>query len=861
MSLNIWTQPSGHNFGTFEESATVTINLPVSNDVTGVTYKVISGSLPGGLRLEGSQIVGTPYIVSNNINFTFCIRASSATDFADRTFKMSINGSNPPVWVTPAGSLPVGVNQQLYVLDSTYVTYQLQAFDLNEAIGSNLSYFIASGDGNLPPGLSLSTSGVISGFIKPALAITPEDGNGQFDDAFYDGVAYDFANLPTDGFDSYQYDDVFFDYNLPSTVPTSLNANYQFRVTVTDGVNFAQRVFKIFVVGTDSFRADSTELDGFAGGFTADSSFLRRPVWMTDTNLGTYRANNYITVPVALYDKTDTEFRLEATNEEVYAVTYQVSNTDNVIGATHLTISNVKGTPLPQQFLTFDNYISGATGDVYKIYSVTSLGNSRYRLVLTSPLLLNLPNGAAFYIGTASTLPPGTSFDVNTGEIYGAVPYQPQVTESYKFTITAKRFGLKTVEVVETARTFTIKILGNVTGIITWNSPGNLGSIPADYVCTLNINATSDVPNAIISYQVTSGNLPPELSLTNDGEIIGTPPQFGNSSQNGIVIFDNGALTFDHGNTTIDRSYTFTVTASDQYGYDSVSKEFTITLTTPNIVPYSNITTRPFLAPDQRLLWQDFINNTSIFTPQSVYRPNDVNFGVQTDLSMLVYAGIQTELAAKYIGAMGLNVKRKRFQFNGLKTALAIDPETKNTVYEVVYMQMYDPLEPDGKHLPLSISPAVHQPETITVDDSNSIWYNDSTTLNIDAPTAIRPDFNITVDSTGYSASDPNFGTYYPNSITNWQTRLSEVGLTERNYLPLWMRSIQTGTKQQLGYILAVPLCFCKPGTSSTILSNIEFSGFEFNQLDYTVDRFTINAVTGFSSDKYLVFRNDRITV
>ena len=434
----------------------------------------------------------------------------------------------------------------------------------------------------------------------------------------------------------------------------------------------------------------------------------------------------------------------------------------------------------------------------------------------------------------------------------------------------------------------------------------------------MSINATSDVPNAIVQYAVTDGSLPPELILSNDGELIGTTPQYGDSivyrslwqatpsrpyaindvvTHNGNLYIctvannagtfslsqwksyafvnyglttfqdtDNYGVTyttqtFDKGSSTIDRSYTFTVTASDQYGYDSTSRTFTIKIITPNTVPYSNITTRPFLAPTQRNSWKSFINDTSVFTPGSIYRPNDSNFGVQKDLTMMVYAGIQTEAAAAYVGAMGLGFKRKRFQFGGVKTAMATDPNTGKEVYEVVYIQMVDPQEQNGLHLPTKITVQSLEPETITVDDSNGIWANDNTTLSIDAPTAIRPDYAITVDSTGYEVSNPNTNTYYPSSISNWQTRLSAVGLTERNYLPLWMRTIQTGTKQQLGYMLAVPLCYCKPGTAAAILKNIEFNGFEFNMLDYTVDRFTITAVTGYASDKYLVFRNDRITV
>ena len=75
------------------------------------------------------------------------------------------------------------------------------------------------------------------------------------------------------------------------------------------------------------------------------------------------------------------------------------------------------------------------------------------------------------------------------------------------------------------------------------------------------------------------------------------------------------------------------------------------------------------------------------------------------------------------------------------------------------------------------------------------------------------------------------------------------------------MRSVPAGQKQQLGYTLSVPLCFCKPGTADKILLNIQFSGFEFNQIDYQIDRFIIDAVTGYQGDKYLVFKDDRITV
>jgi hypothetical protein len=75
------------------------------------------------------------------------------------------------------------------------------------------------------------------------------------------------------------------------------------------------------------------------------------------------------------------------------------------------------------------------------------------------------------------------------------------------------------------------------------------------------------------------------------------------------------------------------------------------------------------------------------------------------------------------------------------------------------------------------------------------------------------------------------------------------------------MRSIQPGNKAELDYVLAIPLCFCKPGTADTIITNIKFNNFDFNSLDYTVDRYTLSSAGGYADDKYLIFKNNRITV
>mgnify|MGYP003348506962 CR=1 FL=1 len=183
---------------------------------------------------------------------------------------------------------------------------------------------------------------------------------------------------------------------------------------------------------------------------------------------------------------------------------------------------------------------------------------------------------------------------------------------------------------------------------------------------------------------------------------------------------------------------------------------------------------------------------------------------------MLIYAGIETVSAAQYISAVGLNHKKKRFTFNGIEKAIAYDPGTNQEIYEVIYIKMLDPLEPNKNYLPNKIKLS-SDPDQITTDESVSMWSISLSDLSFSAPYGGAPEFMITADSTGYESSDPNISSYYPSSITNWRERISQVGASERNFLPLWMRSIQPGTKQQLDFQLAVPICYCKPGTADKI--------------------------------------------
>ena len=860
----------------FPERRQLELSLPV-NSTPGVTYSVISGKLPPGLRLDNGSIVGSPFEVPRITDFTFCIRASKAGQISDRTFTITVEGEDVPEFITPEGLLSLGDPGELFVIDSTYVDYQIEALDADTATGQRLSYFIDRDGGALPPGLVLTDDGRIVGFVQPTLAITPADGDGTYDNSFYDGVAFDFAFVPTNGYDSYIYDTVFFDFALQSNRPKKLNRTYQFTVTVTDGDSFTKRTFKIFVVGDDFFRADNTTwLDGNSL-FTADVTYLRPPIWLTSSYLGLYRANNYITLILDTYDTENVIYNLEQINADCRATARRRLEADNVIGSYTITTTLTTTAPTIGHFLIFN----GST-IVNRVDNVNYLGDGEYRLTVFYPLDIDLEDGVQFLIGTLSAIPPGMQFDENNAEIHGLVPYQPAVTKNYKFTVTATRISDKG-ERASTPKIFTVDLLGEVDSVLTWNTPTDLGTINANFISTLSVSATSTVTGATLLYTKTSGRLPPGLSLDLDGEIVGKVNQYGLTVNDilvapGLTTFDfnTGRTTFDGSTTSVDRVYEFTVEARDQFGYSAISKTFFITIDSPNELIYSNIRVRPFLKTEQRELWREFIDNTSVFTPLSVYRPNDPNFGLQTELSMLVYAGIETREAATYVSAIGLNHKRKRFKFGTIQKATAFVPGTKTAVYEVVYISMLDPLEPNGKRLPTKVGQLILQPDSITIDSSNSIWSRSIGDLSADAPSAERPEPIITVDSRGYEVSNPNVNEYFPNSISIWRERLKNWSdkdgngntisfANERNYLPLWMRSIQPGTRKELDFQLAVPICYCKVGTADDIILNIKnyinTTNFSFNQLDYTADRYIIDSVEGLTADKYLVFRNDRITI
>ena len=866
MPLDIWTEQSNYSFGTIAERTALDFQLPVSyqdnfDDSTGISFSVISGQLPPGLRIDADHIKGTPFEVPRETEFKFCIRAKLGTAFADRTYKITITGEDAPTWQTNAGLLPIGPNDAYYILDSSFVDFQMAAIDFDTTAGQSLKYFISSGDGELPPGLILTKTGRITGFIQPLLIVTSNDGSGTFDTGLYDGVAYDFGQRSTNGYDSYVYDSIFFDYSSPTTLPRKLNRNYEFIISVTDGDSVAKRKFRIYVVGDDFFRSDNTVLQSGSSVFTADITFARVPIWITPNYLGLRRANNYQTYLLDTYDAIPglppAYYSLEVVNPNIESLAIKVSNDENTEGNQYLRIRNVTAIPTVGLRFRLSDTLSIGTSQVYTITGATKISTGVYRLAVSPNLAVTVPNATQILIGTDSVLPPGMIFDASTGEIFGNVPYQPAITINYEFTVKATRY-FTNGESASARRIFTVDILGEVDSTIKFITNSDLGNINANIISTLAVQATTTVPNAIVIYQLLDGALPPGLTLSISGQLIGKVNQFGTVNNPGIITFDNNAFTLDAGTTTFDREYEFTIRARDQFLFSQIDQTFTLSINTPNDKLYSNISVKPFLKQTERVIFADFINDTNIFDPNLIYRLGDNNFGIQNTLKMIIYGGIETLNVARYIEAMGRNHKKKRFKFGKVKTAEAKITGTNTIIYEVVYVEMLDPLENNKGSAALTINMA-DDPLPIYLDTRPVTWSRDVDELNEDAPWGFRPNHIVSTDSEHYFAGGQQ--TRFPSSVNNWRYRIKQLGETEREYLPLYMRSIQTSEKRELGFIKAVPICFTLPGKSATILLNIKNNGFNFDQINYEVDRYIIDSVTGYGNDKYLAFNNDRTAI
>lgn len=835
--------------------------LPNSNFLFpgDISIAVISGKLPGGLRISGKNIIGTPFEVAETKDFKFVFRATNTSGFSDRTYRIKIKGADAPTWATPEGDLPLGPNNAFYILDNSPVDFQLTATDNDIPTGQKLTYSIAPKGGELPPGLTLEEDGKITGYVLPILAADQGDRDGgNYDMNFYDKFAYDYGVRPYNGYDSFLYDNQAYDYSDPTRTPRKLNRYYQFIVRASDGISFSDRKFRIYVVGDDHFRADNTIMQAGTGAYTADVTYLRRPIWITPPDLGRRRANNYITFFLKVFDPDTLQgpigFVLDPLNPDGSTsalppgmILDQVSG--NIYG-------DVPYQPAVTKTYTFTiraiRYDPQSTRYGVERKLVAAASKNQNKIILDSVVGIDTGSFVTSPTGKEYIAPGTTVTEVNliTKEVTLSRPVQDAIAVNERLLISF---------VASSTRTFTLDIQGEVDSTIRFITDGDLGTIPANFNSNLAVEAVTTVPGALLNYTLIGGKLPPGLRLATDGTLQGKVNQFATDDALGLTTFDNNTTTFDGQTTTVDRDYSFIVLAKDQYNYSAISKIFKVSVTTPNNLLYSNIFVKPFLPSNKRLELSEFFTNPDIFERNLIYRPSDPEYGVQSSLKMLLYPGIETAEAAKYAAILGRSSK-KRFRFGTVKKAIAKIPGTNTVLYEAVYVEVFDNMENRNGSIPEKID-IQNRNNRITVNQGQrDEWNTNNLQKNIEnsgqdnLPRIWLQDKTISADYDGQRISDENRSNIFGNSTTNIRNNISSIGETERNFLPLWMRTPQTFSGIAQGFQLAVVLCYCKPGNADRIITNIKNLGIDFKKINFTVDRVIIDSVSGETGDKYIAF-------
>ena len=270
MATPVWTTTAGR-LATIQESASFSLQLEANtSDSTAIEYSVIAGSLPSGMQVTSTGLLtGTPAAVAKRTLYTFVVRATSGSTITDRTFSIDVEGQDAPTFTTASGQLQLDDSSRVglyWVLDGEYVNFQFTATDADTRTGQSLKFEIVSGI--LPPGLTLSESGLLSGICKLT------------DDYFEDSTR-----------------------QIAMTFPITVRVSDSTSVTTQENSIFVYSA-AYWNVNNPNITVDMTEINGFP--ITMDHTSQRRPVFLTDSNLGTFRHDNQHVIKIDIDDQDST---------------------------------------------------------------------------------------------------------------------------------------------------------------------------------------------------------------------------------------------------------------------------------------------------------------------------------------------------------------------------------------------------------------------------------------------------------------------------------------------------------------------------------------------------------------------------
>jgi hypothetical protein len=410
-----------------------------------------------------------------------------------------------------------------------------------------------------------------------------------------------------------------------------------------------------------------------------------------------------------------------------------------------------------------------------------------------------------------SGLPSELTGDSQTGWITGTPALATTGISSYNFSVGVYKSDSPTY--ASPFFNFTYNLQKEITGTVSWISDSDLGQIFNGTISTLFVRAVSDVE---LSYRLTSGSLPPNLSISSNGEIIGR-------------VADQPTTTYLEQNSTTD--FTFTVQAySAEFPVIGSSKSFTLTVLQEFDQPTDTLYIQATPSLNDRQILSTLLNNTELIPTDSLYRSNDQYFGKATSVIYEHAYGIYASDIEEYLSAVTQNHYWRNITLGELKTAVAKN-SAGEIIYEVVYSEVIDNLvNPSGT----SIQQEIVWPRPI--DLGLGPWYTSITDIYTSYADILGQEY--------YTSLTPGFArVLYPNSLYNMRNRVAQVvgQVTQSTLLPLWMTS-QQANGSTLGYTQAWVICYTKPGLANAIKTNIEVNWpYTLNQINFQIDRFSVD--------------------
>lgn len=471
------------------ESKTIYLSANTTAPVNaGETIQFYSPGL-----IQGVPTILDPVAVNESRNYRFTVRATNSLGrITDRTFSLDVTNIYGPI-IEPETTFLGSY------FDGTYYNQQLEVVQLNPNV--EIEWAITSGE--LPPGLTFTSTGAIQGYLEP-VELVGDYGPGGYDGASTTGDVV---------VDQQQYDGSPYQFNQ-----LSQSLAYTFTVQAFDGANYDLQTYVINVVSRPGYNADST-LTVDEGFLTVDAGNVYIPVIRNvSTVLPAGRQNSYYAFKIDGYD-----FDIGASGE---GLEYRIVNT----------LGTYDGSPFDP--LARDDLNNGLPGSFDLVTASTSN---------LPGVLLDSDSGWIYGLLNQQT----TALEEFT---FGVEVCKTVATESGN------------VEYCSFPKYFTLPVIGDPNSIINWISPADLGTIDNGNISELRIEAESAIGKELVYTLVDkkgiSCRLPQGLALLPTGEIVGRATFEAFTLDDYATTFDNDVLTIDRTATFVVQAETVDATAS-----------------------------------------------------------------------------------------------------------------------------------------------------------------------------------------------------------------------------------------------------------------------------------------------------------